>query len=148
MSTGSPLNLPKPKATTNTGQDMIELGNSLQKINDRIKNIEANIGGVDVSSLFTVTSSEVTAFDAYRVGNLVWIAFNLLPSQTGYRALFTVPVSLRPVAQVMLATGTAAGSSDAGIVTSAYIGTSGTGAAYISAVPSNRLRVTGAYVMS
>ena len=44
MSTGAPLNLPKPKATTNTGQDMIELGNSLQKINDRIKNIEANIG--------------------------------------------------------------------------------------------------------
>ena len=39
MSTGAPLNLPKPKATTNTGQDMIELGNSLQKINDAVGGI-------------------------------------------------------------------------------------------------------------
>lgn len=43
MSTGAPLNLPKPKATTNTGQDMIELGNSLQKINDAIKEIRSNL---------------------------------------------------------------------------------------------------------
>ena len=36
MSTGAPLNLPKPKGTTNTGQDLIELGSSLQKINDAV----------------------------------------------------------------------------------------------------------------
>ena len=43
MSTGAPLNLPKPKATTNTGQDMIELGSSLQKINDAVGGISDRI---------------------------------------------------------------------------------------------------------
>ena len=46
MSTGAPLNLPKPKATTNTGQDMIEMGNSLQKINDAVGGLNTEKGAV------------------------------------------------------------------------------------------------------
>ena len=44
MSTGAPLNLPKPKAGTNTGQDLIEIGNSLQKINDAHSTLMGRVG--------------------------------------------------------------------------------------------------------